>query len=164
MELRNQHLQNPQRVHGAQRVRRVGPQQNLAQRVPKVRPFGDGDGENRQRVRDAIFRGLRKRIAVRGHQRKNAQDGCGVVELRAGLNVDPTLVEQKIGSGNGRAAAAELAIKAHRRGQVLHQQRGAPIHYARVPVIGAHPVRGIGGASGFKADGARGRLILRLPV
>ena len=141
-----------------------GPEQNLAQRVPQVRPFGDGDGENRQRVRDAVFGGLRKRIAVRGHQRKDAQDGGGVVELCAGLNVDAALVEQEVGSGDGRAAAAELAIEAHRRGQVLHQQRGAAIHHARVPVIGAHPVRGIGGAAGFEADGARGRLVLRLPV
>ena len=31
-------------------------------------------------------------------------------------------------------------------------------------VVGAHPVRGVGGAARFKADGERRRLVLRLPV
>ena len=33
-----------------------------------------------------------------------------------------------------------------------------------MPVVGAHPVGGVGGAAGFKADGAGGGLVLRLPV
>ena len=33
-----------------------------------------------------------------------------------------------------------------------------------MPVIGAHPVGGIGGAAGFKADGVGGGFVLRLPV
>ena len=164
VELGNQHLQHAQRMHGAQRVGGVGPEQNLAQRVPQIGPLGDVDGQNRQRVGDAVFGGLRERVAVRGHQREDAQDGAGVVELRAGQNVDAALVEQEVGSGDGRAAAAELAIEADRSGQVLHQQRGAAIDDAGVAVIGPHPVGGIGGAAGFKADGVRGGLVLRLPV
>ena len=164
VELGNEHLQNAERVHGAQGMGGVGAEQDFAQRVPEIGPFGNVDGEDGQRVGDAVFGGLRERVAVRGHQREDAQDGGGVVELRAGLNVDAALVEEEIGAGDGRAAAAELAVEADRRGQMLHEQRGAAIDDARVPVVGAHPVGGIGGAAGFQADGARGGLVLRLPV
>ena len=164
VELGDQHLKHAERVHGAQRVRGVRAEQHFAQRVPQIGPFGDVDGEDGQRVGDAVFGGLRERVAVRGHQREDAQDGGGVIELRAGLNVDAALVEQEVGAGDGRAAAAELAIEADRRGQMLHQQRGAAIDDAGVPVIGAHPVAGVGGAAGFKADGAGGGFVLRLPV
>ena len=101
---------------------------------------------------------------MRGHQRENAQYRRGVIELRARLHIDAALVEQEIGSGNGRSAPPELAIETDRRRQVLHQQRGAAINDPRMPVIGAHPVAGIGGPARLKADGARRRLILRLPV
>ena len=47
---------------------------------------------------------------------------------------------------------------------MLHQQRGAAIDYAGVPVVGAHPVSRVGGAARFKTDGVGGCLILRLPV
>src|ERR1039458_2440922 len=47
---------------------------------------------------------------------------------------------------------------------MLHEQRGAAIDNAGVAIVGAHPVGGIGGAAGFKADGAGGGLVLRLPV
>ena len=101
---------------------------------------------------------------MRGHEREDAQDGGGVIELRAGLNVDAALVEEEVSAGDGRAAAAELAVEADRGGQVLHEQRGAAIDDAGVPVVGAHPVAGVGGAAGFKADGAGGGFVLRLPV
>ena len=164
VELGNQHLKNAERVHGAQSVRGVRTEQHFAQRVPKVGAFGNGDGQHGQRVGDAVFSGLRERVAVRGHEREDAQDGGSVIELRAGLNVDAALVEEKVGAGDGRAAAAELAIEADRRGQVLHEQRGAAIDDAGMPVVGAHPVAGVGGAAGFQADGAGGGFVLRLPV
>ena len=47
---------------------------------------------------------------------------------------------------------------------MLHQQRGAAVDHARVPVVGAHPVGGIGSASRFKADGVGRGFVLRLPV
>jgi hypothetical protein len=122
------------------------------------------DGERGQCVGDAVFGGLRERVAVRGHQREDAQDGAGVIELRAGHNVDAALVEHEVGAGNGRAAAAELLVEADRRGQVLHQQRRAAIDDARVAIVGPHPVTGVGGAAGFQADRVGGGFVLRLPV
>src|ERR1700733_15812056 len=47
---------------------------------------------------------------------------------------------------------------------MLHEQRGAAIDGAGVAVVGAHPVTGVGGAAGFKANGAGGGFVLRLPV
>jgi hypothetical protein len=96
VKLRNQHLQNSQRVHGAQRVRRMRSQQHFAQRIPQVRPLGNVNRQHRQRVRNAIFRRLRQRVAVRGHQRKDAQNRRGVVELRSRRNVDAPLIQQEI--------------------------------------------------------------------
>ncbi len=84
--------------------------------------------------------------------------------MRAGKDVDAALVEEEVGAGDGRAAAAELAVEADRRGQMLHEQRGAAIDDARVAVVGAHPVGRVGGAAGFKADGVGGGFVLRLPV
>ncbi len=164
VELGDQHLQHAERVHGAQRVRGVGSEQHFAQRVPQIRPFGDVNGERGQRIGDAVFGGLRERVAMRGHQREDAQDRGGVAELRAGKDVDAALVEDEVGAGDGSAAAAELAVEADRGGQVLHQQRGAAVDDARVPVVGAHPVGRVGGAARLKADGVGGGFILRLPV
>src|SRR5262249_7018623 len=53
---------------------------------------------------------------------------------------------------------------ADRRGQVFHQQHGTAIDDARMPVIGAHPVGGVGGAARLEADGLGGCVVLRLPV
>ena len=164
VEFGDEHFQNAEGVHGAQRVGGVGAEQHFAQRVPEIRAFGDVDGEGGQGVGDAVFGGLRERVAVGGHEREDAQDGGGVVELRAGKNVDAALVEEEVGAGDGGAAAAELAVEADRRGQMLHEQRGAAIDDARVAVVGAHPVGGVGGAAGFKADGVGGGFVLRLPV
>ena len=47
---------------------------------------------------------------------------------------------------------------------MFHQQRGAAIHHARMPVIGAHPVGGIGRAACLQANRSRRGLVLRLPV
>ena len=41
VELGDEHLENAERVHGAQRVRGVGAEQDFAQRVPEIGPFGD---------------------------------------------------------------------------------------------------------------------------
>ena len=101
---------------------------------------------------------------MRRHQGEDAKDDGGVVELGAGKDVDAALVEHEVGARDGSAAAAELAVEAHRRGQMLHQQRGAAVDHAGVPVVGSHPVSGVGGAARFKADGERGGLILGLPV
>ena len=114
VELRDEHLQNAERVHGAQCMCRVGAEQDFAQGVPEIRAFGNVDGESGQRVGDAVFGGLRERVAVRGHQREDAQDGGGVAELRAGKNVDAALVEDEVGACDGGAAAAELAVEADR--------------------------------------------------
>ena len=145
-------------------MRGVRPQQHLAQRIPQVRPFGNRDRQHRQRVRNAILGRLRQRVSVRGHQREDAQDGRGVVELRAGLDVDAPLVEQEIGSRDRRAPPPELAIETHRRRQMFHQQRRAAIHHPRMTVISAHPVGGIGRAPRLQADRSRRGLVLRLPV
>ena len=164
VELRDQHLQDSQSVHRAQGMSRVRSQQHLAQRIPQVGSLGNRDRQNRQRVGNAILGRLRQRVPVCGHQREDAQDGRGVVELRAGLDVDAALIEQKIGPRDGRAPPPELTVEAHRGRQMFHQQRRAAIHHARMPVIGAHPVAGIGRAPRFQADRSRRSLILRLPV
>ena len=164
VELGDEHFQNAEGVHGSQSMCGMGAEQDFAQGVPQVGAFGDVDGEGGQRVGDAVFGGLGERVAVGGHQGEDAQDGAGVVELRAGSDVDAALVEQEVGAGDGRAAAAELAIEADRGGQMLHQQRGAAIDDAGVAIVGPHPVSGIGGAAGFKADGVGGGFVLGLPV
>ena len=99
-----------------------------------------------------------------GHQCKDTQNGSGITELCGGQNVDAALIEDKIGSGNRSPASAELLVEADRRGQMFHQQCGAAIDHAGMPVIGAHPVGGIGGTSGLQTNGSCGGLILRLPV
>ena len=77
-----------------------------------------------------------------------------------GSDVDAALVEEEVGAGNGSAAAAELAVEADRGGQVFHEQGGAAIDDARMAIVGAHPVGGVGGAAGFKADGVGGGFVL----
>ena len=47
---------------------------------------------------------------------------------------------------------------------MLHEKRRAAVDNARVAIVGAHPVAGVGGATGFQADGVGGGLVLRLPV
>jgi hypothetical protein len=81
-----------------------------------------------------------------------------------GDDVDAALVEEEVGSGDGSAAAAELAVEADRGGQVLHEQGGAAIDDAGVAIVGAHPVGGVGGAAGLQADGVGGGFVLGLPV
>ena len=120
VELGDEHFQHAESVHGAERVGGVGAEQDFAQGVPQIGALGDVDGEGGQGVGDAVFGGLRERVAVGGHQREDAQDGGGVVELRAGKDVDAALVENEVGAGDGSAAAAELAIEADRRGQMFH--------------------------------------------
>ena len=164
VELGDEHLQNAEGVHGAQGMGGVGSEQDFAQGVPQIGPLGDVDGQGGQRVGDAVFGGLGERVAVRGHEREDAQDGAGVVELRAGNDVDAALVEEEVGAGDGGAAAAELAIEADRRGQMLHQERGAAVDDAGVAIVGPHPVRRIGGAAGLQADGVGGGFVLGLPV
>ena len=66
--------------------------------------------------------------------------------------------------GTRSAPAAELAVEAYRGRQMFHQKRGAAVHHARVPVISAHPVRGVGGAARFQTNRKSGGLVLRLPV
>ena len=67
VELRNEHFQNAEGVHGAQRMSGIGSEQHFAQRVPQVRAFGDVDGQGGQRVGDAVLGGLGEHVAVRGH-------------------------------------------------------------------------------------------------
>ena len=93
VKLRDQHLQYAKRVHGSQRMCRVRPQQYFAQRVPKIRALRDVNRQRGQRVGDAVFSGLRKHVPMRGHQREDAQNRAGVVELRPRNNVDAPLVE-----------------------------------------------------------------------
>ncbi len=160
----DEHLENAEGVHGAEGVRGMRAEEDFAECVPEIRPLGDVDGEGGQGVGDAVFCGLGERVAVGGHEREDAQDGGGVRELRAGKDVDAALVEDEVGAGDGRAAAAELAVEADGRGQMLHEQGGAAVDDARVAVVGAHPVGGVGGAAGFKADGVGGGFVLGLPV
>ena len=145
-------------------MRRVRAQQHFPQRVPEIRAFRDVDGQRGQRVGDAVFRGLRQSVSVRRHHREDAKDGRGVAELRAAEDVDAALVEDEIGARDGSAAAAELAVEADRGGKVFHQQRGAAVDHARMPVIGAHPVGRVGRAARLQPDGLGRRFVLRLPV
>src|SRR5579863_8954314 len=98
------------------------------------------------------------------HQREDAQDRRRVAELRAGKNIDATLVENEVGAGDRCAASTELAVEADRRRQVLHQKCGAAIDDARMSVVGPHPVSRVGSASCFKPDGVGCGFVLRLPV
>src|SRR5580658_2971517 len=47
---------------------------------------------------------------------------------------------------------------------MLHQESGAAIDDAGVAIVGPHPVAGVGGSAGFKADGVGSGFVLRLPV
>ncbi len=143
---------------------RVGSKQHFAQGIPEVRAFRNVDSESGNGVGDAVLGGLRKRVAMRGHESEDAEDGGSVGKLRAGKNVDAALVEDEVGACDGSAAAAELLVEADRRGEVFHQQRGAAINDARMAVVSAHPVGGIGGAAGFQAYRVGGGFVLRLPV
>ena len=164
VKLGDEHLQNAEGVHGAEGVSGVRPEQDSAQRVPQIRAFRNVDGERGQGVGDAVFSGLRERVAVRGHESEDAQDGAGVIELRSGSDVEAALVEEEGGAGDGDAAAAELAVEADRRGHVFHEQGGAAIDDAGMTIVGAHPVGGIGGATRLQADGVGGGFVLGLPV
>ncbi len=84
--------------------------------------------------------------------------------MRAGKNVDASLVEDEVRAGNRGAAAAKLAIEADRRGQMFHQERGTAIDDTCVAIVGAHPVSRVCGAARFEADRVRRGLVLRLPV
>ena len=160
VKLRDQHLQYAKRVHGSQRMCRVRPQQYFAQRVPKIRALRDVNRQRGQRVGDAVFSGLRKHVPMRGHQREDAQNRAGVVELRPRNNVDAPLVEQEVGPGNRRAPPAKLLVKAHRRGQMFHQQSRPAIDDPRMAIICPHPVSRIGRAARFQADRLRCRFVL----
>src|SRR5450631_3562598 len=118
------------------------------------------NGEYGQCVGDAILSGLRKCVAVSGHERKNAENGTGVVELRAWKDVNATLVEEEFSTCDRGAAPPELAIEADRSREMLHKERGPSIDDSGVPVVGPHPVGRICGAAGFKADGKSGSLVL----
>ncbi len=48
VELGDEHLENAESVHGAERVRGVGAEQDFAQGIPQIRPLGDVDGEGGQ--------------------------------------------------------------------------------------------------------------------
>ena len=75
------------------------------------------------------------------------------------------LFEEEIGARNRGAAAAHLLVKRlARRGQAVEHQGGATKDGAGMAVVGAHPVSGIGGASGFEADAERGGFVLGVPV
>ena len=151
-------------MHRAQRVGGMWPKKHFAKRVPEIRPFRNMNGQRGKGIGDPVFRGLRERIAVRGHQREDPQNGACVVELRARNYVDAALVEQKIGAGNRRSAPPELPVEADRRGQMLHQQRRSTINNARVAIVGSHPVTRIRRPAGLKADAACSGFVLRLPV
>src|ERR1035437_3326739 len=108
VELRDEHLQNAQGMHSAEGMCGVRPYEDCAQGVPEITAFRDVDGKRGQSVGDAVFCGLRKRVAVRGHEGEDAQNGSGVVEPRSGSDVDAALVEKKVCAGGGSVAAAEL--------------------------------------------------------
>ncbi len=160
MELGNQHFENAEGMHGAEGVGGVGTEQNFAKVIPEVRAFGDVDGEDGERVGDAVFRGLGEGVAVVADGGEDAEQPVGVGELRGWANVDAALVEEEIGALDGGTALAELFVEADRRGQVFHQQHGAAVDGARVTIIGAHPVGGVGGAAGFEADAEGGCFVL----
>jgi len=104
VKLGDEHLENAEGVHGAEGMSGVGAEEDFAQGIPEVRAFGDVDGQGGQCVGDAVFGGLRKGVSVSGHQREDAQDGAGVVELRAGYDVDAALVEKEVGAGDDGVA------------------------------------------------------------
>ena len=55
VELGNQHLKDAEGVHGAESVRGMRAEQDFAQRVPEVWTFGNMDGEDGERVGNAVF-------------------------------------------------------------------------------------------------------------
>ena len=55
VKLRDQQLQNSQRMHRAQRVSGIGPQQNLLQMPPQRRPFLQMRRKQRQRLRHPLL-------------------------------------------------------------------------------------------------------------
>jgi hypothetical protein len=77
VELGDEHLQDAKGVHGAQCLGGVGAEQHFAERVPKIRPLGDVDGQGGQGVCDAVFRSLGEGVAVGCHHGEDAQDGGG---------------------------------------------------------------------------------------
>ena len=164
MKLGDEHFQHAQGMHGAQGVRGVRAEQDFAEGIPEIGTFRDMDCQRGQGVCYAVFGGLGEGVAVSGHEGEDAQDGGRVVELGSGRDVDAAVVEQEVGACDGGSAAAELLVETDRGGKVLHQQRGAAVDDAGVAIVGAHPVSGIGGAAGLKADGVSGGFVLGLPV
>jgi hypothetical protein len=166
VELGDEHLQNAEGVHGAQGVGGVGAEQDFAEVVPEIGALGDVDGEDGERVGDAVFSGLGEGVAVVGDEGEDAQHAVGVCGLGncapGRCRCGPGSSEKSV-PGWG-AALAELLVEADGRGQMLHEEDGAAVDGARVAVVGAHPVGGVGGAAGFEANGVGGGFVLGLPV
>ena len=165
VELGDEQLQDAQRMHGAQRVRGVGPEQNFAQTVPQEGSFGDVHIEHRERVGKAVFGVLRQPVAMRRNHGEDAENSFGAGEQRRFGDIDAAILDHEVGAWNRGALASLGAVeRLSRRGQSLHEQDRAAIDRARMAVIRAHPVGGIGGAFGFEADALGGGFVLRMPI
>ncbi len=155
----------PERVHGAEGVRGVRTEQDLAQAIPEERPFGHVDREHRKSLGDPVLCILAEFVTVGGHHGKDAQDVVGIVDGARFVEIDAVLLEEKVSACDGRATPAELTVKGlARRRQVFKQQVCAAKDGARMPIVGAHPVRRVGGAPRLEADALCGCFILGMPV
>src|SRR5580693_8264546 len=64
VELGDQHFENAEGMHGAEGVCGVGSEQDFAESIPEIGAFGDVDCECWKGVGDAVFGGLRERVAM----------------------------------------------------------------------------------------------------
>src|SRR6266568_4594274 len=112
VEFGYQHFKDAERMHGAKGMGSVGAEQHFAKGVPKIRALGDVDGEGGQGVGDAVFGGLRKRVAVSGHHGKDAKDGGGVAELGSGKDVDAAVAEVEKTAGGGEEIEGGFGVAA----------------------------------------------------
>jgi hypothetical protein len=121
--------------------------------------------EHREGIGQAVFRILRQPVAMRRHQGKDAKDTLRAGQQRRVGDIDPAVLHHEVRAGNGSALAPLRSIeRLPRRRQGFHGQNRAAIDRACMPVIGPHPVGGVGSSLGFQTDTLRRGFILGMPV
>ncbi len=109
VELGNKQFQDAECVHGAQRVRGVRSEQDLAQTVPQEWTFGDVHIEHRESVGQAVFGILRQPVAVRRDQREDAKNSLRAGEQRGFGDIDAPVLHHEVGSRNREHVCAVAA-------------------------------------------------------
>ena len=165
LQLRQQQSQQPQRVHGTQRVGGVRLQQRLLQIQPQFRAPRRHRGQRGKGLLNAVLRGRAQLQAVVRHEVKHPQQHFGILQGRRLLQKDESIHHRKIRGRQPRAPALHLPVQRRPRFRNFFQQlRYGALHGARVPEVNPHPV---GSREFFRIRGSnslRRRFVLRLPA